>query len=169
MIRSDSWGPLSVVTDGTHRAPYWGPSTLDALKWQGWKLVRFVGQIRSTCYGIGDKSKGFQKLVYTRLKLLLLLLRLLQPLPGDARVCILYTYIIPKPNNEEITYSTIGYRRLNTIILWTSSSEWWFEETCRRPSDIVEHKRTRSVNHGHKPDCHTNRRVFYRKHLNIFA
>ena len=28
-----------------------------------------------------------------------------------------YAYYVPKPNNEEITYSTIGYKRLNTIIL----------------------------------------------------
>ena len=70
------------------------------------------------------RNIGFQKLG-TRLRLLLLLLlRLPQALPGGSGGCIIYSYRLPKPNIEEITDSTIGYRRLNTIILWTSSSEW---------------------------------------------
>ena len=99
------------------------------------------------------RNIGFQKLG-TRLRLLLLLLlRLPQPRRGDSGRCIIYSYILSKPNNEEITSSTIGYRRLNTIILWTFSSEWCFEGRCWGPGLIVEHKRIISGHDGHKPDC----------------
>ena len=87
-----------------------------------------MGEIRILAMDIAiqlARNIGFQKLgTRLRLLLLLLLLRLPQPRPGDPRGGIIYSYILPKPNNEEITDSTIGYRRLDTIILWTSSSEW---------------------------------------------
>ena len=70
------WGPVMFRR--------WGPSSVTVLKCQSRMLVHFVAQICLNCYGIGDKSKSFQKLL-SRLRLLLLLLLLLQLGPGKSR------------------------------------------------------------------------------------
>ena len=95
-------------------------------RWGGGTVALLNYRIVSWSVPYGQNTLEFAIKIWafkvgTRLRLLLLLP---QPPSGDVRGGIVYTYIIPKPNNEEITDSTIGYRRLNTIILWTSSSEW---------------------------------------------
>ena len=139
----------------------------DLVKWQRCQLVRFLGEIRIFAIDIAiqlARNIGFQKLE-TRLRLLLLLLlRLPQALLGGSRWCIIYIYRLSKPNIEEITDSSIGYRRVNTIILWTFSSEWCFEGRCCCPGLIVEHKCIISGDDDHKPYCQTYRHVLWRKH-----
>ena len=106
------------------------------------------------------RNIGFQKLG-TRLKLLLLLLllRLPQARPGVSGGSFIYSFRLSKPNILEITDSSIGYRRLNTIIVWTFSSEWCFEVRCCCPGLFVEDKRVISGHDDSKPYCQTYRQV----------
>ena len=67
--------------------------------------------------------------------------------------------MLPKRTIEEISDSSIGYRRLDTIIPWTFSSEWCFEVRRCCPALIVEDMRVISGHHDHQPYCQTYRQV----------
>ena len=140
----------------------------DLVKWQRCQLFRFMGEIRIFAMAIAiqlARNIGFQKLgTRLRLLLLLLLLRLAQARRRDSGRLITYICRQSKLNIEEISDSSIGYRRLDTIIPWTFSSEWCFEDRCCCPGLIVEHKCIISGDDDHKPYCQTYRHVLWRKH-----